>query len=187
MHHNRLDLYNIEALVKHEISYLKNYLDHLNETIAKNKANVQSSLEEEYQEHGYHSGLEDIYEDDIIKFPSYFYQSSFLLIYSLLESTFHNLCNELHMQLNLPIKMEDLKGNNYLEGSFKYINYFTPIGQVLMEQYSDLKNYQLVRNFIVHNGSVNTRAKGEPAKNRLFAASIHYYSNGIATINWTFS
>ena len=139
-----------------ELEYLKKYLKHLNNNINVHNSLMNSYLNEDLEEFGRLNELEmrAIYKDDLLKIPSYSYHSSYLLIFSLLESTLQKIGKLLQTELNLPIKLEDLRGTNYLSTSIQYIRSVIPMTQVLIDKGNDFIPYQIIRNLIVHNGSI---------------------------------
>jgi len=177
-----ISLYNINY--KNEVEYLKKYLTHLEEGVQVRNKEMSDYLNEDIKDAGIENevALRDVYRDDLIKLPSYYYHSSFLLIYSLLESTLQKICKELYIQLNLPIKPDELIKKNYLEGSLKYIRCFTSLSKDLDNKGNDFIPYQKVRNLIVHNGSTLEHGT-DLKKNLLFRKDITYETDGTFYIN----
>jgi hypothetical protein len=151
-----ISTFQLNQQVHLELEYLKKYLKHLDDNIKVHSTLINTYLNEDLEEVGRLNELEmrAIYKDDLMKIPSYSYHSSYLLIYSLLESTLQKLGKLLQEELNLPIKLEDLKGTNYLSTSIQYIRSVIPMSQEQIDKSNDFVPYQLIRNLIVHNGSI---------------------------------
>jgi hypothetical protein len=162
-----------------ELEYIKKYLLHLNDNIQVHNTLMNTYLYEDLEKVGMLNELElrAVYKDDLLKIPSYAYHSSFLLIYSLLESTLQKLAKLVQVELNLPFKFEDLKGANYLLTSIVYIRTVIPMPQVLIDKGNDFAPYQKVRNLIVHNGSIMP-ITNKVKHNLVFTKYINYDQDG---------
>jgi|GEM_PF-5350799 len=184
MQANKVDLSREEEIFRFEVEFMHKYLKHFEQSIIHHDKVLKKALLEDIEYAGKHNAsiLESIYNNDILKIPSLGYNSSLLLIYSLLESTLLKICSELHKQLKLPLELAEIKGGNYFESSLKYLQTFTALNDDLYHLGKDFVPYQKIRNYIAHNGAVIPNGS-ENAKNKLFASSITYNNDGSFYIN----
>jgi hypothetical protein len=175
-----------DATFLREVEYLEKYLVHLSEGVQEHSRDMHMNLHDDITKFGVENetSLRHLYEDDLLKVPAYYHHSSFLLIYALLESTMQSICKDVYKELNLPVAHIDLRGNNYFESTLKYLQCFTPIPQQISDKANDFKQYQKLRNSIVHNGSTVSN-KTPDSKHLLFAKDITYDEDGSFRINNT--
>jgi len=167
-----------------EVQYLFKYIAHLDQSVERHGTLMSNYLKEDIRDNGVQNenALIELYRDDLIIIPTYYYHSSYLLIYSLLESSLQDICKRLYTELQLPLKPDEIKGSNYLESSLKYIRSFTSTTTDLENKGNDFIPYQRVRNHIVHSGS-SISISSKDFKFKLFGKDITYEQDGSFYIN----
>ena len=118
-----IDLQVFKDRVGYELKYLKSYVSDISESIhekgeileQKMGADIDSQPENE-------EVLVDLFKKEISKLKSYFYHSSIVLIYTLLESTLSHLSAEIRNSTSSKLLLEDLKDNNLIRKSLRYIH-----------------------------------------------------------------
>jgi len=98
----------------------------------------------------------DYFEDEIQKISKDFkdtsYSSLLMVAYSYFEVTMKNICIETEKYIDTKIGLEDLKGNNYIEKSKRFLDKVVELDSSdLEEQWNKIKDYQKIRNIIAHN------------------------------------
>jgi len=106
--------------------------------------------------------LVDLFNKEISKLKSYFYHSSIVLVYTLLESSLSHLSAEIKSCTNSKLILQDLSDNNLIRKSIRYIELTCGIDLKKEKKlYDRICNYQQLRNQIVHK---NSRVKGNTPK-----------------------
>ncbi|MFV7643123.1 hypothetical protein ACNPK3_21690 [Shewanella algae] len=102
--------------------------------------------------------LVDLFHKEISKLKSYFYHSSIVLVYTLLESSLSHLCSEIKDCTNSKLSLKDLSDNNLIRKSIRYIELTCDIDLKNEKNlYDRICEYQQLRNQIVHQ---NSKVKG---------------------------
>jgi len=98
----------------------------------------------------------DFYEEEIQKiskdFKITYYNSMLMIAYSYFEVIMKNICLETEKYIDSKIGLEDLKGNNYIEKSKRYLEKVVEIDTSdLDSKWRKIRNYQQIRNIIAHS------------------------------------
>lgn len=106
-------------------------------------------------------------------FPSFFRQTTFIGLYSFLETRLHSLCDNLQRFKNYDTKISESKGKNYIEKSKTYLKLVAGLDlDDLNTEWTKIKNYQKIRNCFVHcNGNVMAD-KSQPLDKQKFFAPV---------------
>ena len=98
--------------------------------------------------------LHQIYYLDYVKIPSYFYNSSIVSLYSLLENSLNNLCDKIQSETNLVIRLNDLAGSNIIQKARKFLAKFANVDfSVVDKEWLRIVDFQKLRNLIVHQNA----------------------------------
>ncbi len=98
--------------------------------------------------------LVDLFHKEISKLKSYFYHSSIVLVYTLLESSLSHLSSEIKTSTNSKLSLQDLSDNNLIRKSIRYIELTCDIDLKKEKKlYDRICEYQQLRNQIVHQNS----------------------------------
>ena len=131
---------------------------------------------------------EDIINQEIINnlTKDNFCKTNIILLYSFIESKILELCSILKINGNLSIEVSDLKGNNYIDKGVIYLEKLFNINNTELANYVFIKNYQRLRNKIVHNGIIKEKDKKfiEDSYNNFIKVNdnkIFVYSNLISS------
>lgn len=144
---------------EYELRYLKNYIVDIGEAISDKAAvlegNIFSDLDSNPDDEEI---LLELFQKELFKLKSYFYHSSLVLVYTLLESSFSNLCSEINEFTNSRLIVKDLSDNNLIRKSLKYIELICDVDLKKEKKlYDRICEYQQLRNQIVHQ---NSKVKG---------------------------
>lgn len=139
----------------HEIEYFKEYFSFNNNKILErnNQLNIlmNQDIEENLKDE---DTIRHIYSFDFIKLPSYFYHSSVVSLYSLLETNLTEISEKIKKDIGLPIGINDLAGQNIIKKARAYMSKLALIDfEKIDKEWILLTNYQKLRNIIVHQNS----------------------------------
>ncbi|UII75321.1 hypothetical protein LV716_13800 [Flagellimonas sp. HMM57] len=97
----------------------------------------------------------DIYENEVLnheKFPELLNNSIFLVIYSLFESHFEELCVLVGKKIGSSLHVKDLAGGNYIELCRNYLVKVVGVDlEPLNTEWAQIRKHQILRNAIAHN------------------------------------
>lgn len=139
----------------HEIEYFKEYFSFNDNKVLEREMYLTSLMNEEIKENlKDESTIRSIYYFDLIKLPSYFYHSSIVSLYSLLEMNLNTICEKVRKDIGLPIGIKDLAGQNIIQKARNYLCKLKLIDfEKIDKEWIALTNYQKLRNLIVHQNS----------------------------------
>jgi len=163
----------------YELKYLKSYVADISEAISekgevleqKMGLDIDSNPEDE-------EVLVDLFHKEISKLKSYFFHSTIVLIYTLLESSLSHLSAEIKSSTGSKLILEDLKGTNLIGKPIRYIELTCDVDlKGEKKLYDRICEYQQLRNQIVHS---NSRVKGnDPASLKKSAVALKATFSGI--------
>ncbi|MFB2778032.1 hypothetical protein ACE017_02605 [Shewanella mangrovisoli] len=184
----KIDLVSFKERTEYELKYLRNYVIDISEAISEKGdvleeamiSDIDSRPEDEEM-------LVDLFHKEIFKLKSYFYHSSIVLVYTLLESSLSHLSNEIKVSTNGKLSLQDLSDNNLIRKSIRYIELTCDIDLKKEKKlYDRICEYQQLRNQIVHQ---NSKVKGNTpevlAKNAK-ALEVTFPGININTESWDF-
>ncbi len=167
----------------HTFTELSSFNEYISHSIASIN-NAQQEFEDEYKKfESKHSNEEDdsgwidYWSEEHIKFheifPTFFRQSTFISLYSFLETRLQSLCNNLQRTKQYNIKISDLAGENYIEKSKKYLKLVVGLNlDDLNTQWTKITDYQKIRNCFVHaNGNIITDKTQPLDKQKFYQAA----------------
>lgn len=94
----------------------------------------------------------EIYYNELKKLPTFNYNSSLISIYSFLEFSLKNICNQVQGKLYITISVDDISGSSYINTSKKYLEKIICINfKKVDKQWVEITKYQTIRNIIVHD------------------------------------
>lgn len=151
----QIDLDDLKNKFHHEIDYFKEYVKFNNDKLSSRRAQLDVFLKQDIQENPDNEiFLRDIYYMDYIKLPSYFYHSSIVSLYSLLENNLNNICDKIQMDTGFVIGLSDLSGSNIIQKARKFLSKFAKIDFMIVDkEWLRISDYQKLRNLIVHQNS----------------------------------
>jgi hypothetical protein len=163
-----------------ELNSFRDYITHSSVRIDK----AQQDFEKEYKKFNKKhskdeddSGWIDYWSEEHIKFhevfPTLFRQSTFISLYSFLETRLQSLCNNPQRTYSYKIKISDLSGENYIEKSKKYLKLVVGLNlDDLNTHWTNITNYQKIRNCFVHtNGNIMVD-KTQPLNKQKFYEAV---------------
>ncbi len=142
-------------MFRHELSYIIEYFDFNSTKLDERKKELDNLLQLDIQENPtLEYGLRDIYNLDYLKIPSYFYHSSIVTLYSLLENNLSFLCAKIQDDTNLVLGLNDLNGYNLLDKARRFLVKVANIDfENVDKEWMRIADFQKLRNLIVHNNS----------------------------------
>jgi len=151
----RIDLKEFEEQFKHELEYFKEYFQFNKEMFNSRKLKLDSRLKADIvQNPSLEVHFRYMYHLDFIKLPSYFYHSSIVSLYSLLENKLNSLCDIIQKETELVIGVNEIVGSNIIQRARKYLVKFADIDFSKVEnEWQRIADFQKLRNVIVHNNS----------------------------------
>jgi len=151
----KINLDDFKVMFKHELSYIIEYFDFNLQKLEERKKELDNFLELDIQENPtLEYGLRGMYHLDYLKIPSYFYHSSIVTLYSLLENNLSFLCIKIQADTNLVIGLNDLTGHNLLEKARSFLVKVANIDfENVDKEWIRISDFQKLRNLIVHNNS----------------------------------
>ena len=154
-----IDLVNFKERTEYELRYLRSYVVDISEAISgKGDALEENMIADIDSRPDDEEILVDLFNREISKLKSYFYHSSIVLVYTLLESSLSHLSEEIKSCTNSKLSLKDLSDNNLIRKSIRYIELTCNIDLKKEKQlYDRICEYQQLRNQIVHS---NSRVKG---------------------------
>lgn len=151
----KIDLNDLKKKFKHELIFFKDYLKFNNEKLSQRQDQLNSYLQHDILENpDAEILLKEMYYLDFNKIPSYFYHSSIVSLYSLLENNLTSICDKVQSDTNLVIGLNDLGGVNIVQKARKFLIKFAEIDfSVVDKEWLRITDYQKLRNLIVHSNS----------------------------------
>jgi len=154
-----IDLVNFKDRTEYELKYLRSYVVDISEAISEKgdalEENMISDIDSRPDDEEILVGL---FNKEITKLKSYFYHSSIVLVYTLLESSLSHLSEEIKNCTNSKLSLKDLSDNNLIRKSIRYIELTCDIDLKKEKKlYDRICEFQQLRNQIVHS---NSRVKG---------------------------
>ncbi len=151
----KIDLEGFKALLDHELTYLGEYFEFNSQMLKKRECDLEKCLEKDIQDNqAIEVHLRDMYHLDFIIIPSYFYHSSVVTLYSLLENSLNSLCLIIQEETNFIVGLNDLTGSNIVEKARRFLAKTASIDfEELDNDWMRITDFQKLRNLIVHNNS----------------------------------
>lgn len=150
-----IDLRDFKYEFEQELNYLREYFSFNFEKLNERKAKLDHCLKLDILESPtLEESLKNMYYHDYVKVPSYFYHSSIVSIYSLLETRLNGLCNKIQTDTELVIGLVDLSGANLIQKSRIFLSKFAEINfNIIDKEWIRITDFQKLRNLIVHQNS----------------------------------
>ncbi|QGW96256.1 hypothetical protein [Aeromonas veronii] len=118
----RIDLVGFKERTEYEIKYIRNYVVDISGAISeKGDALEEEMISDIDSNPDDENVLVELFNSEISKLKSYFYHSSIVLVYTLLESSLSHLSDEIKKCTNSKLTLHDLSDNNIIRKSIKYI------------------------------------------------------------------
>ena len=145
-----IDLVNFKERTEYELRYLRSYVVDISEAISeKGDALEENMIADIDSRPDDEEILVDLFNREISKLKSYFYHSSIVLVYTLLESSLSHLSEEIKSCTNSKLSLKDLSDNNLIRKSIRYIELTCNIDLKKEKQlYDRICEYQQLRNQI---------------------------------------
>lgn len=165
----------IFEMEKYDFHFIK-FEELVDEKITELKTKVPDLLNPEEK-----SQYENWISDEIFYYSqssSILYNNILIAYYSYLESTFYKMCFFVQSELNLELKVNDIRGESYIHQFRKYFEKvaslkFSKELEVLWQRINDLRE---IRNLIVHNLSSLYRNNEFVPFNNLSKKEKKYYN-----------
>jgi hypothetical protein len=149
-----INVSNLHTKFGHDMDYFKDYLDFNKEKLRERQRKINSQLDEDIKENpSLEQGLIEIYDDDFKRIPAYFYHSSVILLYSLLEHYLNEICNKIITKTRFPFSLKDFAGNNIILKSKIFLQKIDIEMNYMEKEWNEIIKLQRIRNLIVHHDS----------------------------------
>src|SRR5688500_10447258 len=108
-----VDISAIQLKFKHDMEYFKEYIEFNKQKLEERRKILDTKFElDEKEDPNAVNVLIQIYNDDYTRIPAYFYHSSIISLFSLLEYSLNQICNEIILTTKVPLQLKDLAGSN---------------------------------------------------------------------------
>lgn len=150
-----------QVLLDFKFNPIISYLDESSNMIRKKGEEIKRNFEEWEKEHGDDPKVPDafdVYENEVLnhqKFPQLLNNSVFLVIYSMFESHYEELCFLVGDKIGTSLRIKDLAGRNYIELCRNYLIKVVELDlSTLNTEWAEIRKYQMIRNAIAHNKGI---------------------------------
>ncbi len=145
----------IRTNFEYEIRYLKKYFDLNTISVQRHKEELETSLLNEIElEPSKESLLIEFYQKEIQLITSYYYHSSIVLIYTVLENILTQICTQIQIETNNKFSVNLLGSRNNIEKTKDYLELTTKLEFRIIEGiWPRIGQFQKLRNIIVHQNS----------------------------------
>jgi len=161
-----IDLSDFTYGFKYEIEYFSEYLKFNEGKVDEWKRQLNEKLEvDKKKAPGCEKGLEEIYRIDDLKLPSYFYHSTIVTLYSILESKLNEICRIIKQKTELVVDLKDMAGTNIIEKARKYLIFFAEVDfEIKQNDWKRITDFQKLRNIIIHHNFLSEEVINEDKK-----------------------
>ncbi|MDE3145357.1 MAG: hypothetical protein KGL19_14465, partial [Bacteroidota bacterium] len=155
-----IDFKEQEIKLQNDLAFFKEYIEFNLDKLKGREHKLNSLLNEDISETPHFKEiLENIYEQDKIRLPAYFYHSTIVSLYSLLEVTLNEICNTIIKKTDFAFSLEQIAYKNIID---KARIFLTKVANLNFENTDTLwlkiTTIQKLRNYIVHD---NTQIKSK--------------------------
>lgn len=150
-----VDLSRVRMKFDHDMAYFKEYIEFNNQKLEERKQVLNAHLESDIERSPKDIDvLLQIYDDDFKRIPAYFYHSSIISLFSILEYSLNQISNEIIAATRTPIQLKDLAGTNIVVKSRTFLSKICSVDMPELEkEWEKITQLQRVRNLIVHHNS----------------------------------
>lgn len=150
-----VDLSTVRVKFKHDMNYFKEYIHFNNQKLDERKKILNAQLDSDVKRSPKDIDvLVQIYDDDFKRIPAYFYHSSIISLFSILEYSLNQISNEIILTTKIPIQLKDLSGTNIVSKSRTFLSKICSIEMPTLDtEWMKITQFQRVRNLIVHHNS----------------------------------
>jgi len=145
--------------IEFEVEYFKDYIFEIQLRLKKFQTDFIKQTKIDFNnDFGKDANYFSIYENESNRvnenFPSLFYNSTFLALFSYFENCLNTQCQLLFKYKNRNVYLENIKEKNYIKKCKKYlVNEFEIDLCLIQKEWNLIMIYQKIRNCIVHNNS----------------------------------
>jgi len=171
-----IDLSYFKEKFELEIEYLKKYLINNEECIVLQEQKLGDDLFAKTElEPDKESYFNDFYEKEIKMLVSFYYHSSITLIHSILENSLTNLCNLVRQSTRNRFALNNLGNRDLIGAGVEYLTLTTDLEfESIQTVYPDIKNFQKLRNIIIHQNSCYKDENEMNKLNNLFPNKLDF-------------
>ena len=140
---------------EYEIKYLKKYFVLNNISVESHKQELERSLLLEIElDPSKESTLNDFYQKEIQLITSYYYHTSIVLVYTVLENTLTKICSQIQIDTNNLFSVNLLGSRDNIGKTKNYLELTTRLEFKKIERiWPRIGQFQKLRNIIVHQNS----------------------------------
>jgi hypothetical protein len=150
-----VDVSTIRLKFNHDMEYFKGYIQFNKEKLEERQKILHYQLQSDIEDNPNDADtLMQIYDDDFKRIPAYFYHSSVISLFTLLEYSLNQTCLEIILRTKMPIQLKDLAGTNILNKARIFLSKLCNIHlRTFEKEWIQVSNFQRIRNLIVHHNS----------------------------------
>ena len=176
----KIDFSKFDLTVDFEFKYFKEYLEFNRSKLEERRISLEVMLKEDILENpGSKTVLEEIYADDKVKLPSYFYHSTIVSLYSILEVCLNDICELIIKETGFHFTLDEISGRDYILKSRLFLERVCGVDfKEVDQEWKSIKEYQKIRNFIVHDNSKCEIKKVDAGLKRKISKSGYLIENG---------
>jgi len=174
----KINLQELKTKFDLEISYLRKYFD-LNKSSVKSHTDIleKKLLSDIYKNPEKESQLYQFYDEEIQLITSYYYHSSIVLVYTILENTLTQLCVHITNKTNNIFSIDFLANRDNIGKTKEYLELTTGLEFKKIEKlWPRIGMFQKLRNKIIHQNST-LKDKKEAGKMKNMFKDIKFSSD----------
>ncbi len=170
---SQLNVQILEERFAYETRYLKKYFKINESSVKKHKEQIEISLLKEIKENpDKESQLNDFYENEIRIITSFYYHSSVVLVYTILENSLTQICYFLNSNTGNDFPIDSLGKRDNIGRAKEYLQLTTQLDFVKIEKvWPRICQFQKLRNLIVHQNSTLKNSADKEKLEKMFSPS----------------
>lgn len=162
----QLDLHHLKTKLSYEIKYLREYFSFTHDLTAQKDKQLSDAIYKDAQNDPENEALlQRIYDEEKNALLSYYHHSAIVLIYTVLESTLSELCDEVRNLTSAKFSHENISGGTTIGKLIDYLKLTSSLDYDLIDDpWARIGQFRHLRNSIVHQ---NSTVSGKKEKERI--------------------
>ncbi|HTN05699.1 hypothetical protein [Agriterribacter sp.] len=161
----KIDFSSLSVKFELELNYFKEYISFNSEQLNRRHDELQKMMQTEVSDFPENKMIiEAIYAEEALILPSYFFHSSIVALYSLLENNLNEICNVIIKETAFAFSISDLGDRNILKRARIFLDKLTNIEFIKIDKsWIKITSIQKLRNLIVHQNAKTKELKNDIA------------------------
>lgn len=166
----KINLQVLKEKFDYEIKYLKKYFKLNQSSVSTHKDTLEKSLITEIKNNPEkESQLFEFYDEEIQLITSFYYHSSIVLVYTILENTLTQLCVQIKNETNNRFSIDFLASRDNIGKTKEYLELTTGLEFEKIEKiWPRIGMFQKLRNIIIHQNSTFKNDKESKKMRNMF-------------------